>query len=470
MSDALLSEWELRPAILADCCRGTTSETIGDCVNLFEASADFATKVSGSMRMGLTVLGVLIAAASPALAADLPTKKAPPALLMPPSISDWSGFYAGAFVGGLGGDFSTSQASKASATSFGFTTGTLFGYSIESNRFVYGLEGDIGTNSLSHKFGARPGLVGNEMESEYEMHGRARIGYDMGDYLPFIAGGAAFDHVYQYQTYPSDFSGAAHDRVGWTIGAGVDAKLNLPILGPSILRAEYLYEGMPTDTYNLGGIPVRSSLGVNEGRLALITPIGAGWHPAAEYGPVDWSGAYFGVLAGGAHQTITTKGLGVSPNLNASGGFGGLYTGHNWMFGNTMVGVEGATELSDIEGNGAQPGAPSTHYKDYFDSDLRGRVGYAFGRFMPFIAGGVGWNESAQTDNINGNYRGALNQFSGLVGVGLDYMATERIALRAEYIHGENLGTINTHLDSETCCSQSQSSDSFRVGLAFFFH
>ena len=423
------------------------------------------------MRICLSTLGLLIAVASPgvAFAADLPTKKSPPPL-MPVTAPDWSGFYAGAFVGGLGADFSTREASRASGTAFGLSTGTLFGYSIESGRFVYGVEGDIATNTLNHKFSAQPGLVGNEIESEYEMHGRARLGYDLGDYLPFIAGGAAIDQVYQYRTYPNDFDGATRDRLGWTIGAGVDAKVNLPFLGSSIIRAEYLYEGIPSATYSLGGTPVRTSVGVNEGRIALITPIDGAWRPSPEYGPADWSGAYFGALGGGERQSITTKGLGVSPNLTATGGFGGVYTGHNWMFNNIMLGVEGATTLGDVDGDGPQPGAPSTHYKDYFDSNLRGRVGYAFGRFLPFVAAGAGWSESSQTDNANGNYRGALSQVSGLVGGGVDYMATERIALRAEYYHGENFGTVSTHLDSETCCSQSRSSDTFQLGLAYFFH
>jgi outer membrane immunogenic protein len=424
------------------------------------------------MLVRLTVLGLFAAVVSPGatFAADLPTKKTPPAVPVVASPPNWSGFYAGAFVGGLGGDFSTSQALQASGTGFGFNTGTLFGYSLESGHVVYGIEGDVATNSLSHKFAARPGLVGNKIESAYEMHGRARLGYDMGGYLPFIAGGAALDHIYQYQNNPNDFDGASRSQLGWTIGAGVDAKVNLPILGPSIVRAEYLYEGMPSAAYDLGGAPLRSSLGVNEVRVALITPVGVGWTPSPEIGAADWSGAYFGVLGGGAHQSVTTKGLGASDEMNASGGFGGLYAGHNWLFGNAMLGVEGSTMLSGVEGDGPQPGALSTHYENYLDSDFRGRVGYAFGRFLPFLAAGALWSESAQTDRSNGDYRGALAQVSALFGGGVDYMATDRVALRAEYLHGASLGTVNTHLDSEVCCSQSRSSDSFRLGIAYYLH
>jgi len=140
------------------------------------------------------------------------------------------------------------------------------------------------------------------------------------------------------------------------------------------------------------------------------------------------------------------------------------------MFGNAMAGFDGALTLGDVEGNGAQPGAPATHYRDYFDADLRARAGYAFGRFLPYVAAGVAWNDSEQTDTTNGNFRDALSDFSGIVGVGLEYMASDRITIRAEYVHADTFSNVNTHLDSESCCSQSRSSDGFRLGLAYFFH
>jgi outer membrane immunogenic protein len=431
-----------------------------------------AKSVGTFMRIRLSSLAMVASVVSPiaAFGADLPAPSPQPSFYSPTPVSNWSGFYAGAFVGGSSGSFTTSQAVRATESNFGFTSGVLAGYSFQSGSLVYGVEGDIGSNSLDKAFGARPGLVGNEIDSVYEWHARARVGYDLGNFLPFITGGAAVDRIYQYQTFPNDFRGAASDRLGWTIGAGLDAKIALPVIGPTILRAEYLYEGMPESTYVLGGPRLRTSLGVNEVRVALITPLGTGWRPSPEVGPADFGGAYFGVLAGGAGQRITTRGLGVGDSFDASGGFGGVYAGRNYMFGNWMVGAEGATTFSDIQGSGAQPGALATHYKDYFDTDFRGRAGYAFGRFLPFVSAGVAWSDSEQTDLIAGNYRGALSDVSGLIGLGVDYMASDRVALRAEYVHSETFTNVNTHLDSETCCSQSRSGDSFRLGLAYFLH
>ena len=186
------------------------------------------------MRILLSSLGLLASVVSPvaAFGADLPALSPPPAFTPPPPVSAWTGFYAGAFLGGTSGSFTTTQAARASGSSFGFTTGTLAGFAFQSGSLVYGVEGDIATNSLDKKFAPQPGLVGNEIDSVYELHARARLGYDLGNYLPFIAGGAAIDRLYQYQTFPNEFDGSARDRVGWTIGAGVDAKVALPVFGP----------------------------------------------------------------------------------------------------------------------------------------------------------------------------------------------------------------------------------------------
>ena len=424
------------------------------------------------MRIRLSSLSLLASVVFPvaAFGADLPAPTPLPTFKAPAPVSTWSGFYAGAFVGGTSGSFATREAVGTSGSSFGVTTGTLAGFAFQSGSLIYGVEGDIASNSLNKKFAPQPGLVGNEIESVYELHGRARVGYDMGNYLPFIAGGVAVDRLYQYQTYPNDFDGAARDRVGWTIGAGVDARIALPRVRPHHSPRRISLRGTAGLDLSLGGPKLRTSLGVNEVRLALITPIGTGWQPSPEIVAVDWVGAYFGLLGGGAHQTVTTKGLGVSDNLDASGGFGGVYAGRNWMFGNVMLGIDGVTTLGDVSGNGAQPGAPATHYQDYFDADLRARAGYAFGRFLPFVAAGVVWSDSEQTDKTNGNFRDALSDLSGSVGLGLDYMASDRITLRAEYFHTNTFTNVNTHLDSETCCSQSRSSDGFRLGLAYFLH
>lgn len=404
-----------------------------------------------------------------AFAADLPSKAAPP-VFSPAPVANWAGFYAGSFVGGSFDSFSTRQSATASGTAFGGTTGALVGYNWQSGALVYGLEGDLGSNYVTKKFSTKPGLVANQLDSIYAAHARVRIGYDMGAFMPFLAGGFAYNRAEQYRQAPLEFDGESNGLAGWTIGAGVDAKVVLPIVGPSVLRAEYLYEAMPTTTYNLNGSMMRTEMSTHYARVALISTVGDNWRASPEVNPADWNGFYIGAIGGATGQHVSTQGMGVSKSFSASGPMGGVYTGHNWMFGNAMLGFDGATMLANIDGRGGQPGASSTNYQDFLESDFRGRAGYAIGPFLPFAAAGVAFGSSRQTDTVTGADKGNVPAVAGTVGVGVDYMATDRIAVRAEYLYSHSLFDESTHLDNDSCCNQSRNGNSVRVGAAYFFH
>ena len=406
-----------------------------------------------------------------ALGADLPSPAPPPApVLSQAPASDWRGFYAGSFVGGALSYYSTRQAASSSGGAGGFVTGGLFGYNWQNGAYVYGVEGDITTNSATRKFNAAPGLVGNQVDSIYSLHARARVGYDLGGFMPFLAAGAAYGRNEQLQKAPLDIDGDTHDQLGWTLGAGVDAKVVLPFLGPSTVRGEYLYESFPTQTFDLNGPRMRTDIAAHYARIALISRIGDGWHAPPDLETVDWSGGYAGLLGGGMQNNVSTQGPSGTSKFSASGPIGGVYTGHNWMFGNMVLGYDAATQLANVVGHGAEPGAPATDYRDFIESDFRGRAGYAFGRVLPFAAAGIAYGQSQQVDLITGNERGHVPDFAWTVGAGLDYMLTERIALRAEYLYQHSLSNEETHLDNDNCCEQSRNGSSFRLGAAYFFH
>jgi outer membrane immunogenic protein len=423
------------------------------------------------MRLQFLLLGLPVLAPLSALAADLPTKKAPPLFVQ--AAPDWSGFYAGTFVGATIGEFRTSEVGSASfsGSAGGFTTGTLAGWNWQTGSIVYGVEGDIGANNAEHKFAAAPGFVANEVENIYSLHGRARLGYDLGMFMPFIAGGVVYGHNEQFQRGALTFDGEAKSQVGWTIGAGLDAKVNLPFLGPSVLRGEYLYDSFPATNFNLNGPVMHTNIADHNFRVALISRIDDAWRPPASPDKVDWAGDYFGVLGGGAWDQLSTSGsLGPSTKFNASGPIGGVYSGHNWMFGNTVLGIDGATMLGSIKGHGAEPGVASVNYRDYFEGDVRGRAGYAFGRFLPYVAAGVAYGQSQQTDLPTANTQGLVVDWAWTAGVGVEYLLADRWSLRAEYLYSSSFSHENTHLDSISCCAQTRTSDTFRVGLAYFFH
>src|SRR5262249_48641313 len=92
---------------------------------------------------------------------------------------------------------------------------------------------------------------------------RARFGYASPDYLLYVTGGAAYGRIDTELSFTAQnlvaalfvpgtaTAGFNHTRVGWTVGAGIEAKL----WGGWSTKIEYLYVdlGSVTDTFTIAG-------------------------------------------------------------------------------------------------------------------------------------------------------------------------------------------------------------------------
>ena len=422
-----------------------------------------------------TAVSTLLALAAPvgALAADLPSRSPPPSFIAAAPASNWEGFYAGTFIGGGSTKFTSSQIDSRSVTKTGQTGGPLAGYNFQTGAFVYGFEGDLGLHLIRTLNPGSVGLVAHNVDTLYSGHLRGRLGYDLGAFLPFVAGGLAYNESYVSLPGVAGDRGAVKSRYGWTAGAGVDWKVTAPFIGPLILRGEYLYEGMPSSSYAYDALlpPVRMKTGTHFLRAALIyTPTMRGWRAPGDGMTADWSGAYAGVLAGyGRSRARTTDGV-VTESLTADGALGGIYAGRNFTFGNLVVGFEGSTMLTNWKGTGVVPNTINGQsYRNYIEADVRGRVGYAFGRFLPFVAGGVAWGRSEQIDQFTGSQRGRIPTEAWTLGAGLDYMIADNLSARAEYQHQRSMKNVDVYLNG-VVLDQKRNADMFRVGVAYHFH
>ena len=175
-----------------------------------------------------------------------------------------------------------------------------------------------------------------------------------------------------------------------------------PFVGPAVLRAEYLYEGMPTATYNLNGPALRTNVANHYARVALISTIGDKWRASPELSPADWAGFYFGVIGGATGQRVITKGLGRHDEI-----LGGRRDRRHLFRAQldvrrTMLGVRGRHDAAPTyQAMARSPAPPRPDYRDFLESDFRGRAGYAIGRFLPFVAAGVAFGSSQQIDNMH---------------------------------------------------------------------
>lgn len=411
-------------------------------------------------RLSLVSALALVASAGLARAADVPVEPSPVYSAVP--AANWSGFYAGTLVGY---GWAEADADGSSDTLDGATSGAVIGHNWQSGNWVYGLEGDITLHEIRGPVGAL------DVDTLYSAHLRGRLGYDFGRFLPYIAGGFATNETYVRSGTPN----GANERLnGWTVGAGVDVKLGDTFIGPILIRAEYLYEDFGDETFALAGSgPVEAGHGTHFARLGIISYLG-GDAPVFDGSSVDWSGAYGGLFVGyGRHDVETNSADGVSEEIEADGALGGIYTGRNFQFGNVVAGWEGSIALTDIEGDGVYPVPPQDHsYRGDIQADARARLGYAFGKFLPFVSAGVSWTRSEQALGIGGVtalQRGRVPAVAWTVGAGVDYRISDRWSLRGEYLYARDDDPKTPEFGAPVATDQEIEVHQVRFGTAYHF-
>lgn len=188
--------------------------------------------------------GLALALATPAVAGNLSepvVETAPAPVAMTPAPvsfgSDWTGFYAGGSLGYAG----VTDDDDVFASDFeGLTYGVHAGYDYDFGSFVLGGELEISGFDLSDS------NTGTDVDSVTRL--KLRAGYDAGNFLPYIAAGAA-----QLNT-SSGVLGSESDT-GYFYGAGVDYRLgNGMRVGAEVLQHEFDdYAGSGIDADALTG-------------------------------------------------------------------------------------------------------------------------------------------------------------------------------------------------------------------------
>jgi outer membrane immunogenic protein len=236
------------------------------------------------------VIGLSVGAVQSASAADLPMK-APPMVAAP--VFDWTGFYAGASLGGRWSDatWTTSaiggpdpgpnpfDPADPATNPRGFNSSTVrvggyLGYNWQvTSQWLVGVEGDLAWgNSKRTLAGYVPGTpVGAINDSSFVKEGwdasiRGRIGFLVAPtWLVYGTGGVAFQDL----QVGAGCSGAGNNpatwcsigtprneaasstRTGWTIGGGVETMLARNWLA----RVEYRYSDFGTFTHTFFATP-----------------------------------------------------------------------------------------------------------------------------------------------------------------------------------------------------------------------
>ncbi|MGX5737125.1 outer membrane protein [Bosea thiooxidans] len=207
-----------------------------------------------------SVAALGLVAAGAASAADLPSRKGPvvaPAYI--PPVFSWTGFYVGANAGYGWGNVNANGFANVGDLD-GFIGGGQVGYNYQMGQFVLGLEADLQGADLSS--GDNLGLI--NVKTEYFGTVRARLGFAVDRWMPYITGGWAYGNV--KTSIPAlAFSSDKTHTGGWAVGGGVEYAITNNI----IAGVEYLYVDLGEKSVLTGtGVKVGTDFSVVRARLS----------------------------------------------------------------------------------------------------------------------------------------------------------------------------------------------------------
>ena len=231
----------------------------------------------------------------------------------------------------------------------------------------------------------------------------------------------------EYREFAAQRSRHNHNIVtasGWTLHRMVDAgemrmRISLVVGAAAVLAA---------------------SISANAADLPRAAPMPTKAPPVYAPPPFTWNGFYLGVNGGWGWGSSHSDLFG---HTNTSGGLAGGTIGYNMQFGGWVLGLEADMDWSDVDGttNFNCPAGCTVRNK-WLNTD-RGRIGYAFGNFMPYVTGGLAVGDVKVT---NPGFAGTdPTQLGWTAGVGAEYAISGPWSAKVEYLHVD-LGNFNCGL------------------------
>ncbi len=151
--------------------------------------------------------------------------------------------------------------------------------------------------------------------------------------------------------------------------------------------------------------------------------------------PYNWTGFYVGINGGGGFGHSNWSNVLGTNGFNLSGAVVGGTIGYNYQMGEAVIGVEGDGDWSNIRGStsgGACTGT-SCETKNSWLATARGRLGYSFGRFMPYVTGGGAFGDVQATAAGIGSQTTTRAGWTG--GAGVEAAISGPWTAKVEYLY-----------------------------------
>lgn len=188
----------------------------------------------------------------------------------------------------------------------------------------------------------------------------------------------------------------------------------------------------------------------------------------------NWTGFYVGANGGFGWARSEHSSLGASTGLfNQSGGMIGGTVGYNWQTGPAVFGLEADLDWARINGTsgGCFTGSCFTNMQAF--GTARGRLGYAFNNWMPFITGGLAYADiKAGQDGIAGT---STDQWRAgwTIGGGVEAMFAPNWSAKVEYLYadfGNGAATSYTPIGGALVGASERNVNVVRGGINYHFN
>jgi outer membrane immunogenic protein len=156
----------------------------------------------------------------------------------------------------------------------------------------------------------------------------------------------------------------------------------------------------------------------------------------------SWTGFYIGLNGGYGWGQSKWSGTGGNFEVTPKGFLGGATVGYNYQTGAWVWGLEGDLDYINLKGTADASFCATCTFKDTWLGTFRGRIGYAYDRWLPYLTGGLAYgNMYIDTGAV------AVSQTKAgwTAGAGVEYAFAGAWSAKLEYLYVD--------LGSATCGS-----------------
>jgi outer membrane immunogenic protein len=159
----------------------------------------------------------------------------------------------------------------------------------------------------------------------------------------------------------------------------------------------------------------------------------------------NWTGFYLGINAGYGFGDSSWSAVPTAGNKPTGFLVGGTL-GYNYQVGSIVYGLEGDFDWSDVKDSATCAGVVTCETKNDWIGTVRGRLGYAFDRWLPYITAGGAFGDVKATVSVPIAGLAASSsstQIGWTAGVGLEYAFLSNWSAKIEYLYVD-LGSFDT--------------------------